>query len=239
MEQRPCAPHWPAYCRDLQNQGHFRQSFDGENCLIQTVLPVEKRAKTSQAPREKSTEVGNPPKPPQALRCASVATQTNPRPLRSPQQSSEPRLWSTHGLLRSGKRASRVGNGASNLYQTVSPVEKSPKLPWPCRSQPHRLHPSRSTSFAPSSRLTRHDWAKRGLLGSLVTLPVRRRCLRGDVQRGSIYGTTTAATRGCNAIVRRCRSRIRSCNCLIYTLGRTVDFWGSIQRSLDRTSRKR
>lgn len=32
-------------------------------------------------------------------------------------------MWPKLGLLRSGKRASRVGNGASNLYQTVAPVE--------------------------------------------------------------------------------------------------------------------
>jgi hypothetical protein len=131
------APKHQAIRGDLR-KGMFRQSIDGRNCLIQTVRPVEKIAKTSQLPREQSTEVGNPPKPRQTQGCASVATQTNPRPLRIPQQSSESRLWFKLGLLRSGKRASSVGNGASNLCQTVADLFRHPlpggqdriPLPW-------------------------------------------------------------------------------------------------------------
>ncbi len=49
------------------------QSATAADCLYQTVSPVEKLTRTSQAPREKSAEVGSPPNPPQALRRASVA----------------------------------------------------------------------------------------------------------------------------------------------------------------------
>ena len=44
------------------------------------ISPVEKVARTSQLPREKCAEVGSPPKPPEALRCASVAKLTDRRP---------------------------------------------------------------------------------------------------------------------------------------------------------------
>jgi hypothetical protein len=65
------------------------------------VSPVEKVARTSQLPREKSAEVGSPPKPPKALRCASVAKPTNRRPRKIPTDDRLSRgLWLQLGPLR-------------------------------------------------------------------------------------------------------------------------------------------